>query len=92
MSSTDQDLEERGVNLKVLDQAIDTSTPTDKPLFNVLASIAELETAIRAERQANLRKDDVDFNKSLAILRDTKNGDSRTIPLSFESSTTVEIQ
>ena len=82
MSSTDQNLEERGVNLKVLDQAIDTSTPTGKPLFNVLASIAELETAIRAERQANLRKDDVDFNKSSAILRDTKNGDSRTIPLS----------
>ena len=46
------DLDERGIDLKVLDQAIDTSTPTGKLLFNVLASIAEFETAIRAERQA----------------------------------------
>ena len=46
------DLEERGVDLKVLDQAIDTSTPTGKLLFNVLASISEFETAIRGERQA----------------------------------------
>jgi DNA invertase Pin-like site-specific DNA recombinase len=45
-------LDERGIDLKVIDQAIDTSTPTGKLLFNVLASIAEFETAIRAERQA----------------------------------------
>jgi DNA invertase Pin-like site-specific DNA recombinase len=36
----------------VIDQAIDTTTPTGKLLFNMLASIAEFETAIRAERQA----------------------------------------
>ena len=30
---------------------IDTSTPTGKLLFNVLASIAEFETEIRKERQ-----------------------------------------
>jgi len=46
------DLEQRGIDLKVLDQAIDTSTPTGKLLFNVLASISEFETAIRGERQA----------------------------------------
>ena len=46
------DLEERGINLVVIDQAIDTTTPTGKLLFNMLASIAEFETAIRAERQA----------------------------------------
>jgi len=46
------ELEGRGVDLKVLDQAIDTSTPTGKLLFNVLASISEFETAIRGERQA----------------------------------------
>ena len=46
------DLEGRGIDLKVLDQAIDTSTPTGKLLFNVLASISEFETAIRGERQA----------------------------------------
>jgi len=35
----------------VLDQHIDTSTPTGKLLFNMLASIAEFETEIRKERQ-----------------------------------------
>jgi len=35
----------------VLDQSIDTSSPTGKLLFNMLASIAEFETEIRKERQ-----------------------------------------
>ena len=46
------DLEQRSINLVVIDQAIETTTPTGKLLFNMLASIAEFETAIRAERQA----------------------------------------
>lgn len=46
-----EDLKQRGVELVVLDQNIDTSTPTGKLLFNVLASIAEFETEIRKERQ-----------------------------------------
>jgi len=46
------DLDERGVDLKVLDQSIDTSTPTGKLLVHVLASIAEFKTGIRTERQA----------------------------------------
>jgi len=33
-------------------KAFDTTTPTGKLLFKMLASIAEFETAIRAERQA----------------------------------------
>jgi len=45
------DLQARGVGLKVLDQDIDTTTPTGKLLFNMLASIAEFETALRSERQ-----------------------------------------
>lgn len=45
------ELERNGVDLVVLDQNIDTSTPVGKLLFNVLASIAEFETAIRKERQ-----------------------------------------
>lgn len=45
------ELHEKGVELVVLDQNIDTSTPTGKLLFNVLASIAEFETEIRRERQ-----------------------------------------
>jgi DNA invertase Pin-like site-specific DNA recombinase len=45
-------LEEKGVELIVLDQNIDTTTPTGKLMFDVLASIAEFETALRGERQA----------------------------------------
>jgi DNA invertase Pin-like site-specific DNA recombinase len=45
------ELEQKDVDLVVLDQDIDTSTPIGKLLFNVLASIAEFETEIRKERQ-----------------------------------------
>jgi len=44
-------LSNKGVELVVIDQHIDTSTPTGKLLFNMLASIAEFETEIRRERQ-----------------------------------------
>jgi DNA invertase Pin-like site-specific DNA recombinase len=44
-------LEKKGVDIVVLDQNIDTTTPTGKLLFNVLSSIAEFETEIRKERQ-----------------------------------------
>lgn len=44
-------LKNKGVELVVTDQNIDTSTPTGKLLFNMLASIAEFETQIRSERQ-----------------------------------------
>lgn len=44
-------LQQKGVELVVIDQHIDTSTPTGKLLFNMLASIAEFETEIRKERQ-----------------------------------------
>ena len=47
------DLKKREVELVVLDQAIDTSTPTGKLLFSMLGAIAEFENAIRAERQAD---------------------------------------
>ena len=47
------DLEKRGIDLVVLDQKIDTSTPTGKLLFNMLGSIAEFENAIRKERQTD---------------------------------------
>jgi len=46
-----EELKDKGVDLVVLDQSIDTSTPTGKLLFNMLASIAEFETEIRRERQ-----------------------------------------
>ncbi len=46
-----EELKQKGADLMVLDQNIDTSTPTGKLLFNMLASIAEFETEIRKERQ-----------------------------------------
>ena len=45
-------LERKQVNLQVLDQQIDTSDATGRLLFNVLAAIAQFETELRAERQA----------------------------------------
>lgn len=41
----------KDVALVVTDQAIDTTTPIGRLLFNMLASIAEFETEIRKERQ-----------------------------------------
>jgi DNA invertase Pin-like site-specific DNA recombinase len=39
------------IDLLVIDQAIDTSTPTGRLMFNMLAAIAEFETDLRSERQ-----------------------------------------
>ena len=39
-----------GVDLVVLDQAIDTSTPSGKLLFDVLAAVAEFEAGLIRER------------------------------------------
>ena len=44
-------LERKGVQLKVLDQNIDTSDATGRLLFNMLAAIGQFETEIRSERQ-----------------------------------------
>jgi len=44
-------LEHKGVALVVIDQAIDTTTPTGKLLFHLLAAIAEFELSIRKEQQ-----------------------------------------
>lgn len=47
------DLQQRHIDLVVLDQRIDTATPTGKLMFNMLGAIAEFETALRKERQAD---------------------------------------
>ena len=44
-------LKEKGVDLLVLDQNIDTSDATGRLLFNMLGAIGQFETEIRAERQ-----------------------------------------
>jgi DNA invertase Pin-like site-specific DNA recombinase len=47
------ELEGKPVNLAVLDQNINTSDATGRLLFNMLGAIAQFETEIRAERQAD---------------------------------------
>jgi DNA invertase Pin-like site-specific DNA recombinase len=44
-------LRNKGVDLVVLDQNIDTSDATGRLLFNMLGAIGQFETEIRAERQ-----------------------------------------
>jgi len=67
-----EELKKKGVNLIVLDQNIDTSTPTGKLLFNMLASIAEFETEIRKERQmegiAKAKENGVQFGRKSKLL------------------------
>jgi DNA invertase Pin-like site-specific DNA recombinase len=51
------DLEALGVDLVVLDQAIDTTTPSGRLLFHVLAAIAEFERDLIRDRVlAGLRR------------------------------------
>lgn len=44
-------LEARGVGLKILDMAIDTTTPTGRLLMNLVGSIAQFEREIMLARQ-----------------------------------------
>ena len=66
------ELKQKEVDLIVLDQNIDTSTPTGKLLFNMLASIAEFETEIRRERQiegiAKAKEKGVQFGRKPKLL------------------------
>jgi DNA invertase Pin-like site-specific DNA recombinase len=43
-------LQAKGVDLVVLDQGIDTSTPVGKMFFHILGAIAEFEHALMSER------------------------------------------
>ena len=45
------ELEKKQVNLKVIDQNINTGDATGRLLFNMLSAIAQFETELRAERQ-----------------------------------------
>jgi len=44
-------LDAKGVSLRVLEQAIDTSTPTGRLMFNMLGSVAQFERELMLERQ-----------------------------------------
>jgi DNA invertase Pin-like site-specific DNA recombinase len=47
------ELQRKQVNLKVIDQNINTSDATGRLLFNMLSAIAQFETELRAERQVD---------------------------------------
>lgn len=44
-------LEEKSVQLRVLDQSIDTTTPEGRMTYQILGAVAEFETSIRKARQ-----------------------------------------
>jgi len=52
LTSLARELEALGIDLVVLDQSIDTSTPSGRLLFHVLGSIAEFERDLIRERTA----------------------------------------
>jgi len=52
LTSLSRELEALGIDLVVLDQSIDTSTPAGRLLFHVLGSIAEFERDLIRERTA----------------------------------------
>jgi len=52
LSDLTKHMEEKKVDLVVLDQAIDTSTPTGRLLFHMLAAIGEFERDLIRERSA----------------------------------------
>lgn len=67
-------LEAKGVNLKVLDQNIDTACATGRLLFNMLAAIGQFETEIRSERQIeginNAKENGVKFGRDRSLSED----------------------
>ena len=72
------ELEQKSVELVVIDQQIDTSTPTGKLLFTMLSAIAEFETNIRAERQSEgikkARENGVAFGKKKQLSNEQVEG------------------
>lgn len=50
LTDLSKELDRRGVDLAVLDQGIDTSTPVGRMFFHILGSIAEFEHALMSER------------------------------------------
>jgi len=67
-------LTRKGVDFKVLDQSMDTTTKEGKLLFGILSTIAEFETELRKERQlegiARAKKDGVQFGRKAKLSPD----------------------
>lgn len=66
-----KNLEKQSIDFVAIDQKMDTTTPTGKLLFNLLASIAEFENSIRRERQlegiAKAKENNVRFGRPQKI-------------------------
>lgn len=52
--------------------------------------VVALETGMRCGEILSMRWEDVDFNNRRVLLRHTKNGDSRQVPLTSRAKTTLE--
>ncbi|MGR9402695.1 recombinase family protein [Rhizobium leguminosarum] len=65
------ELENKGVQFKVLDQSIDTTTKEGRMMLGFLAVIAQFETEIRHERQmdgiAQAKQDGVKFGRKIVM-------------------------
>ncbi len=51
LTTIGDELQAKGIHLRVLDQQIDTGSVAGRLFFGILASVAEFETALRKERQ-----------------------------------------
>ncbi|ULU26343.1 recombinase family protein [Dyella terrae] len=71
LSKIADQLKKKGVALKVLDQAIDTSTSEGMLMFSLLGAFAQFENDIRAERQmdgiAKAKEKGVAFGRKRAL-------------------------
>lgn len=67
-------LERKSVELKVIDQNINTSDATGRLLFNMLGAIAQFETEIRSERQMDgilkARENGVSFGRKISLTKE----------------------
>ena len=94
-----QGLEDRGIDLVVLDQAIDTATPAGKLMFSVLAAIAQFERDLirertmdglaraRAQGKTGGRRPTIGGQKALLVRKLAAEGQSvRQIAASIEAS------
>ena len=76
-----QELDEREVGFKVLDQPIDTTTKEGRLMFSIIASIAQFETELRKERQMEgiekAKENGVKFGRQ-AVLSDAQVAEMRS--------------
>ena len=76
LSNIAKEIEEKGANLKFLDQNIDTTEPTGKLLFNILGSLEEFERSLINSRtkagRENAKKNGVKFGRKKSTNKNQK--------------------